>query len=69
VDRIIGEAEGTAPAVSRVTGTIQDITARKDDEERLRVMARTDPLTGLLNRDGAMAELRARLATRTRAPR
>jgi len=61
--RIIGEAEGAAPAITRVTGTIQDITARKDDEERLRVMARTDPLTGLLNRDGAMAELRARMGT------
>jgi diguanylate cyclase (GGDEF)-like protein/PAS domain S-box-containing protein len=60
--RIIGEADGSGPAISRITGTIQDITARKEDEERLRVMARTDPLTGLLNRDGAMAELRARLA-------
>jgi diguanylate cyclase (GGDEF)-like protein/PAS domain S-box-containing protein len=61
--RIIGEAEGSGPAITRITGTIQDITARKDEEERLRVMARTDPLTGLLNRDGAMAELHARLST------
>jgi diguanylate cyclase (GGDEF)-like protein/PAS domain S-box-containing protein len=60
--RIIGEAEGSGPAITKITGTIQDITARKDEEERLRVMARTDPLTGLLNRDGAMAELRARMA-------
>ncbi|MGH8030133.1 MAG: putative bifunctional diguanylate cyclase/phosphodiesterase, partial [Arenimonas sp.] len=59
--RIIGEAEGSGPAVTRITGTLQDITARKDEEERLRVMARTDPLTGLLNRDGAMAELRGRM--------
>jgi diguanylate cyclase (GGDEF)-like protein/PAS domain S-box-containing protein len=60
--RLIGEAEGSGPAITRITGTIQDITARKDEEERLRVLARTDPLTGLLNRDGAMAELHARLA-------
>lgn len=59
--RIIGEAEGRGATVTRITGTLQDITSRKLEEERLRVMARTDPLTGLLNRDGMLAELTSRL--------
>jgi diguanylate cyclase (GGDEF)-like protein len=41
---------------------VQDITQRKQEEERLRVLARTDPLTGLFNRDGMMTEIAARLA-------
>jgi diguanylate cyclase (GGDEF)-like protein/PAS domain S-box-containing protein len=59
--RLIGEAERSDPAITRLTGTLQDITARKLEEEHLRVLARTDPLTGLFNRDGLMAELEARL--------
>ncbi|MFT3806384.1 EAL and GGDEF domain-containing protein [Arenimonas sp.] len=59
--RLIGEAERSDPEVTRLTGTLQDITARKMEEERLRVLARTDPLTGLLNRDGMMAALQSRL--------
>jgi len=59
--RIIGEAEGRGPTITRITGTLQDITSRKEEEDRLRVLARTDPLTGLLNRDGMLAELTARL--------
>lgn len=59
--RLIGEAERGDPAITRLTGTLQDITARKLEEEHLRVLARTDPLTGLLNRDGLMAQLESRL--------
>ena len=59
--RLIGEAERSDPAITRLTGTLQDITARKLEEEHLRVLARTDPLTGLFNRDGLMAELESRL--------
>ena len=60
--RVIGEAEGNGPIITRITGTLQDITSRKEEEERLRVLARTDPLTGLLNRDGMLAELSTRLS-------
>ena len=60
--RMIGEAEGRGAMATRITGTVQDITARKQEEECLRVLARTDPLTGLLNRDGMMSEIAARLA-------
>lgn len=59
--RVIGEAEAGDPLNSRLTGTLQDITERKHDEETLRVQARSDPLTGLLNRDAVLAELESRL--------
>ncbi|HEY0504544.1 MAG TPA: EAL domain-containing protein [Lysobacter sp.] len=59
--RVIGEAEAGDPLNSRLTGTLQDITERKHDEEALRVQARSDPLTGLLNRDAVLAELESRL--------
>ena len=62
--RIIGEAETGDPIGARVTGTLQDITERKQAEETLRVLARTDPLTGLLNRDAVLLELDARLQDR-----
>ncbi len=65
--RIIGEAEASDPSASRVTGTLQDISADKRDEELLRVQARTDPLTGLMNRDAVLHELEARLADPARA--
>lgn len=59
--RAIGESV-TAGALSRhLTGTVQDITERKLAEEALRVQARTDPLTGLLNRDAILGELVALL--------
>ncbi|KFN41075.1 sensor domain-containing protein [Arenimonas oryziterrae] len=60
--RMIGEAERRGPMTTRITGTVQDITQRKLEEDRLRVLSRTDPLTGLLNRDGMMSELATRLA-------
>ena len=59
--RVIGEAEPGDPGASRVTGTLQDITAIKQGQETLRVQARTDPLTGLLNRDAILGELAARM--------
>ncbi|MGO4552049.1 EAL domain-containing protein [Lysobacter sp. 2RAF19] len=60
--RIIGEAEAGDPTGTRLTGTFQDITESKQAEETLRVQARTDPLTMLLNRDAVLEELQTRLA-------
>lgn len=59
--RVIGEAELGEATTALLTGTLQDITERKLAEETLRVQARTDPLTGLINRDAALSELEARL--------
>lgn len=60
--RTIGEAEPGDPVTSRITGTMQDISQDKQAEEMLRIQARTDPLTGLMNRDAVLNELGARLA-------
>ena len=60
--RAIAEPDLGQPLSQRVTGTLQDITRRKQAEETLRVQARTDPLTGLLNRDAVLRELGERLA-------
>ena len=65
--RILGEAEQGVPVGARVTGTLQDVTSRKQAEETLRVQARSDPLTGLLNRDAVLGELQARLQDRSQA--
>lgn len=59
--RMIGEAEAGDPTGARLHGTLQDITQRKQTEETLRVQARSDALTGLLNRDAILAELHERL--------
>ncbi|MDH5823421.1 EAL domain-containing protein [Luteimonas sp. RD2P54] len=59
--RIIGEPESDESANVSITGTLQDISERKQAEETLRVQARTDPLTGLLNRDAILAEMGARM--------
>ena len=42
--------KNTKGRVVRIDGSLEDITIRKRDEERLRMLANTDPLTGLLNR-------------------
>lgn len=60
--RVIGELETRQTASPYLTGTLQDITIDKRDEESLRVLARTDPLTGLLNRDAVLDALEERLA-------
>ncbi|MCE7032851.1 EAL domain-containing protein [Lysobacter sp. GX 14042] len=65
--RVMAEAEAHGPLSARITGTIQDITRQKQDEETLRVQARTDPLTGLLNRDAIRAELAERLGDPTQS--
>ncbi|KQY52192.1 EAL domain-containing protein [Lysobacter sp. Root494] len=65
--RVIGEADTADPLSTHVTGTLQDITERKQAEETLRVQARTDPLTGLLNRDAVLEELETRLSDATLA--
>jgi len=59
--RIIGEVDAVDPTGTRLTGTFQDITESKQSEETLRVQARTDPLTLLLNRDAVLDELEERL--------
>lgn len=61
--RLIGQSEGRAPMSARITGTLQDITQRRQIEEALRSQARTDPLTGLFNRDGILTELERRLGS------
>ncbi|MGH8086557.1 MAG: sensor domain-containing protein [Lysobacter sp.] len=60
--RAIGEADAGSPLSARLVGTLQDITDRKQAEDSLRVQARTDPLTGLLNRDAVRTEIESRLA-------
>lgn len=59
--RIIGEAETDDPIGLRLAGTLQDITRYKREEKALRDQARTDPLTGLLNRDAVLRALDERL--------
>ena len=65
--RLIGGAEASDPGASRVTGTLQDVSSDKRAEELLRVQARTDPLTGLMNRDAVLHDLEARLGDPVRA--
>jgi len=63
--RMIGEAEAGDVDAARIAGTVQDITARKQAEETLRIQARTDPLTGIMNRDAVLNDLAARMANPT----
>jgi diguanylate cyclase (GGDEF)-like protein/PAS domain S-box-containing protein len=65
--RAIAESDLGLPLSQRVTGTLQDITRRKQAEETLRERARTDPLTGLLNRDAVLGALAERLADASQA--
>ncbi len=65
--RMIGEVEAGDVASSRIAGTVQDITERKQAEETLRIQARTDPLTGIMNRDAALTDLGTRLDNPTHA--
>jgi len=63
--RAIGESVAGGSFVRHLTGTVQDITERRRAEETLRTQARTDPLTGLLNRDAILGELAALLGPGT----
>ncbi len=65
--RMIGEVEAGDLASTRIAGTLQDITDRKQAEETLRIQARTDPLTGFMNRDAVLGDLATRLANPTHA--
>jgi diguanylate cyclase (GGDEF)-like protein len=65
--RVIGETERMQPLSQRLTGTLQDVTRHKHAEEQLHIQARTDPLTGLLNRDALLGELDERLSDLARA--
>src|SRR6185437_3158015 len=59
--RMIGEVSAGDVDAARITGTVQDITERKQAEETLRVQARTDPLTGIMNRDAVLSDLGVRM--------
>ncbi len=59
--RFIGEPDANRSEGVSITGTLQDITERMLERETLRVRARTDPLTGLLNRDAMLYELETRM--------
>ncbi|TDB27021.1 EAL domain-containing protein [Stenotrophomonas sp. ATCM1_4] len=65
--RMIGEVEPGDLASSRIAGTLQDITESKQAEETLKNQARTDPLTGIMNRDAALTDLEARLSNPSHA--
>lgn len=60
--RVLGRMDTHRDLPNQMTGTVQEITARKLEEERLRRLARTDALTGLLNRDAILGELGRALA-------
>jgi diguanylate cyclase (GGDEF)-like protein len=57
--RLMGGPPGAEPpaVAPRVSGTLQDITENRHQQEKLRRQALTDPLTGLANRDAALEEL------------
>lgn len=58
---MIGEPDPHDPTHTLLSGTLQDISARKQAEETLRQQAQTDPLTGLLNRDAVLGHIATRL--------
>jgi diguanylate cyclase (GGDEF)-like protein/PAS domain S-box-containing protein len=55
--RLLGRGAVGGGESQRVSGTLQDITEGKLLQERLLRQARTDPLTGLANRDAVLEEL------------
>jgi diguanylate cyclase (GGDEF)-like protein/PAS domain S-box-containing protein len=61
--RVLGRMDTHRDLPNQMTGTIQEITARKLEEERLRRLARTDALTSLLNRDAILGEIGQALAS------
>lgn len=65
---VLGQAEEGEPDNLRLSGTLQEITDEKQSRATLQVQARTDPLTGLLNRDALLYEIDARLEDPTQGP-
>ncbi|MCB1598897.1 MAG: EAL domain-containing protein [Lysobacterales bacterium] len=63
--RVLGHVQSRRGVPYQMSGTVQEITSRKLEEERLRRQAQTDPLTGLLNRDTILAGLSAALVGNT----
>lgn len=59
--RVLGHVQSRRGVPYQMSGTVQEITSRKLEEERLRRQAQTDPLTGLLNRDTILAGLSSAL--------
>ncbi|PAT39804.1 PAS domain S-box protein [Vandammella animalimorsus] len=59
--RLQGEPDMLDPFSIRISGTLEDISRSKHMEQNLLHKARTDPLTGLLNRDALLEELHRRL--------
>jgi diguanylate cyclase (GGDEF)-like protein/PAS domain S-box-containing protein len=55
--RLLGRGATGKGDSQRVSGTLQDISESKQQQEQLRRQALTDPLTGLANRDAALEEL------------
>jgi diguanylate cyclase (GGDEF)-like protein/PAS domain S-box-containing protein len=55
--RLLGRGADGRGDSRRVSGTLQDMTEARQMQERLLRQARTDPLTGLANRDAALDEL------------
>ncbi|MDO4725090.1 MAG: EAL domain-containing protein [Comamonadaceae bacterium] len=63
--RLQGEPDMLDPFAVRISGTLEDISRSKHMEQNLRHKARTDPLTGLLNRDALLEELHTRLLSKS----
>ena len=60
--RVIGRPLTIGGIPVGITGTIQDVTQRRLQEEQLRLQARSDPLTGLANRDALQRALSRAIA-------
>ncbi|WP_238946506.1 sensor domain-containing protein [Vandammella animalimorsus] len=63
--RMQGEPDMLDPFSIRICGTMEDISRSKHMEQNLRHKTRTDPLTGLLNRDALLEELHTRLLSKS----
>jgi diguanylate cyclase (GGDEF)-like protein/PAS domain S-box-containing protein len=56
--RVLARPQLNDGKILRVTGIVRDITAQKNEEERLKRQAEQDALTGLVNRDSFLTALR-----------